>query len=327
MPLRAFIATLALAVSGIPANAGTVAYGEAFDTLYVVDLTTRNASPIGVAGSWGGATIANVEGLTFSPNGKLYAVSDTLFKALMTIDPATGQASVIGPLGGGAGLGDSGQGTFDVLDLGLTFTCDGRLWLSSGYTGSFWQVDPATGATTRIGKLGATITGLTARGNQVFGAGSQDSPNLYSIDLASGQATAVGPYGQGLNPITTASPGFDTSGKLWSVLDNVPPLPPTQTPQWSTLATISPKGALATVGDITTPTGIKYPSNVTQLPYVGLKGLAIASPCAVARTAVLDPAPATSPTGLAILMLLIASVAGTSLRRRRQMKAVPNETA
>jgi len=320
MPLRAFIATLVLAVSGIQANAGTVAYGEAFDTLYSIDLSTRNATPVGAAGSWSGASIANVEGLTFGPNGKLYAVSDTLLKALMTIDPATGLANVIGPLS----LGDSGQGTFDVLDLGMTFTCDGRLWLSSGFTGSFWQVDPGTGSTTRIGNLGATITGLTARGNQVFGAGSQDDPNLYSINLATGTATSVGPYGLGLNPITTVSPGFDTAGKLWSVLDNVPPLPPTQTPQWSTLATISAKGVLATVGDITTPTGIKYPSSVTELPYVGLKGLAITSPCNVAKAAAaIDPAPATSPLSLSALILLVLLASGTSWRRRRQSTQAP----
>ena len=322
MPLRAFIATLVLAVSGIHANAETVAYGEAFDTLYSIDLSTRTATPVGAAGSWSGASIANIEGLTFGPNGKLYAVSDTLLKALMTIDTATGLANVIGPLGGGAGLGDSGQGTFDVLDLGMTFTCDGRLWLSSGFTGSFWQVDPATGATTRIGNLGATITGLTARGNQVFGAGSQGDPNLYSIDLGSGHATSVGSYGQGLNPITTASPGFDASGKLWTVLDNVPPLPPTQTPEWSTLVTLGDKGTLATVGDITTPSGLKYPATVTQLPYVGIKGLAITSPCNVAKAAasIVDPAPATSPLSLSALILLVVLGAGTVRHRQRRTK-------
>jgi hypothetical protein len=322
MPLRAFIATLVLAVSGVHANAGTVAYGEAFDTLYRIDLSTRTATPVGAAGTWSGASIANVEGLTFGPNGKLYAVSDTLLKALMTIDPATGLANVIGPLGGGSGLGDSGQGTFDVLDLGMTFTCDGRLWLSSGFTGSFWQVDPSTGATTRIGNLGATITGLAARGNEVFGAGSQGDPNLYSIDLSTGHATSVGSYGQGLNPITTASLGFDSSGKLWSVLDNVPPLPPTQTPQWSTLATISSKGTLATVGDITTPSGMKFPATATQLPYVGIKGLAITSPCNVARAAaIIDPTPAISPLSLSALILLVVLGAGTSWRRRQAQQA------
>jgi MYXO-CTERM domain-containing protein len=108
------------------------------------------------------------------------------------------------------------------------------------------------------------------------------------------------------------------------VLDNVPPLPPTQTPQWSTLATISDKGKLATVGDITTPSGMKYPATVTQLPYVGLKGLAITSPCNVAKAAAaVDPAPATSPLSLSALILLVLLGAGTSWRRRRQTKRAP----
>jgi len=318
MPLRALIATLVLAVCGSAAHAATAAYGEAFDTLYAIDLTTQQASAIGPAGNWGSTGIANVEGLTYSPAGKLYAVSDTLLKALLTIDPATGAATVIGPLGGAAGLGDAGQGNFDVLDLGLAFTCDGRLWLSSGYTGSFWQVDPATGNTSRVGNLGATITGLAARGNQLFGAGSQDDPYLYDINIATGQATALGPYGGGIQPITTASIGFDASGHLWSILDNVPPLPPQQIPEWSTLASIAANGSMTSVGNITAPSGAHYPTNTTQLPYVGLKGLAIASPCASVPAPGIAPAPALSPLGLFGLIALIALGAGTSRRYRRQ---------
>jgi len=318
MPLRAVIASLVLAVSSAAANAATAAYGEAFDTLYAFDLTTRSALPLGPAGNWGGTTLANISGLTFSPDGqRLYAVSDTLLKVLMTIDRNTGQASVIGPLGGSGGLGETGQGTFNVLDLGLSFTCDGKLWLSAGSTGSLWQVDPETAATTKVGNLGVTITGLTARGNQLFGAGSQDSPNLYLIDQHTAKATAVGSYGSNVDPITTASPGFEPSGALWSILDNVPPLPPLETqPQWSSLAAIDPNGHMTVVGDISTPSGMKYPTNATQLPYVGLKGLAITSPCSIAA-APSGPAPTLSTAAAALLALLLAAVAGTSLRRRR----------
>jgi hypothetical protein len=310
MPLRAVIASLLLAASGISAHAGTVAYAEAFDTLYAFDLSTRTAAPIGAAGTYGNTALANIEGLTFSPSGELYAVSDTLLKVLMKIDRATGAATVIGPLGGNAGLGDTGQGAFNVLDLGLSFTCDG----------SFWQVDPATAAVTKIGNLGATITGLTARQNQLFGAGSNNDAHLYSIDLGSAHATAIGAYGGAIDPITTASPGFDPAGLLWSVLDDVPPLPPQNTqPQWSSLATISTAGDLAIVGDITTPDGMKYPANVTQLPYVGLKGLAIAAPCAVAAPAASDPAPSLSAPASIVLALLLVLGAGTSLRLRRRI--------
>jgi len=60
MPLRAVIASLVLAVSSAAANAATAAYGEAFDTLYAFDLTTRSALPLGPAGNWGGTTLANL---------------------------------------------------------------------------------------------------------------------------------------------------------------------------------------------------------------------------------------------------------------------------
>lgn len=316
MPLRAVIASLLLAVS-VSARAGTVAYAEAFDTLYAFDLSTRTAAPIGPAGSYGGSAIANVEGLTFSPDGRLFAVSDTLLKVLMTVDRSTGVATVIGQLGGSGGLGETGQGAYNVLDLGLSFTCDGRLWLSSGATGSLWQVDPATAAVTKVGNLGVTVTGLTARGNDLFGAGSRGSSSLYAIDTSSAHATAVGSYGA-VNPITTASPGFDGSGKIWSILDDVPPLPPQSTaPQWSSLARIDTSGALSVVGDISTPSGIKYPGNATQLPYVGLKGLAIASPCSVAVAAA-SPGPAVSLAGRCLLALLLVLVAGTSCATRRR---------
>jgi hypothetical protein len=319
MPLRAVIASLVLAVTSVAANAETIAYGEAFDTLYAFELSTRNAVPVGRAGTYGGTTLANIEGLTFSPDGQhLYAVSDTLLKVLMTVDRNTGAASVVGPLGGNAGLGDTGQGNFNVLDLGMSFTCDGKLWLSSGATGSLWEVDPATANATKVGNLGVTITGLTARGNELIGAGSHDDPNLYLIDPKTAKATAIGGYGAAVTPITTASPGFEPSGQLWSVLDNVPPLPPLNTqPQWSSLATISTHGNLTVVGDIMTPSGQKYPTNVTELPYVGLKGMAIASPCSIAA-AVRAPAPALSVVGSAILAFLLALLAGTSLRLRRR---------
>jgi hypothetical protein len=97
-------------------------------------------------------------------------------------------------------------------------------------------------------------------------------------------------------------------------------LPPQQTqPQWSALAKISPAGSMSIVGDISTPSGLKYPSNATQLPYVGLKGMAVTSPCSVAAPAPPpDPAPAASPLTLAMLGVLVALLAGTSRRLRRQ---------
>src|SRR5262249_18728232 len=143
--------------------------------------------------------------------------------------------------------------------------------------------------------------------------------SLYLIDPNKAKATAVGAYGAAIDPITTASPGFDPSGQLWSVLDDVPPLPPQNTqPQWSSLAKIANAGELTVVGDISTPSGTKYPANATELPYVGLKGLAIASPCAIAAVATGEPAPTLTFGGYVLLGLLCILFAGTSLRPRRR---------
>ena len=308
MPLRAYLATLVLAVSSTIAWAGTTAYGIAFDTLYSIDLSAHTAARIGSAGNYGNVPLANVEGLTYSPDGQLYAVSDTTLKVLMTISPATGLATVIGPLGGASGLGDQGAGAFGVLDLSLAFTCDGRLWLASGYTGSLWQIDPATAAATKIGNLGVTITGLAAHGSTLFGAGSRGTPNLYLINTATASTTLVGAYNTDTGPITTASPGFDSSGQLWSLLDNVPPQPPSSViPEWSTLVQVSATGSMTTVAPITGP---------QSLQFVGIKGMAITTPVCVASTST-NSATTLSPLRLLMLALLILLAAGTRLRIRR----------
>ena len=41
----------------------------------------------------------------------------------------------------------AGGDTAGLLDLGMTATCDGKLWLASG-TRKFWKVDPHTGVST-----------------------------------------------------------------------------------------------------------------------------------------------------------------------------------
>jgi len=305
MPLRAHIAALVLAVGSgrALAAADLFGYGEAFDTLYRVDLTTHSAQKLGPAGYLNGQQrIANIEGLTFNSNGELYAVSDTL-KVLLQINRTTGTATLVGP------LNLAGQSISQPLDLGLTFACDGRLWLSAG-NGSFWQVDPATGATTAVGNLGVTITGLTSRGNQIYGTGSQGDNTLYLIDPTTAQTTPVGAYGSGASYVTAASPGFDASGQLWVVLDYVPPQPGVTTvPLWSDLASLdASRGSLNNTGAITGP---------TDLQYIGLKGLAITPPICAAAPAQAASIPAITARGLAVLIALLALLAGTRLHRHR----------
>ncbi len=307
MPLRALIAALVLGVFGSQVRAADlVGYGEAFNVLYSVDLTASTATQIGGAGSINGQAIANIEGLTFSPAGVLYAVSDAgSAKLLLTIDEHTGLAGVVGNLN----VGNSNQ-----LDLGLAFTCDGKLWMSAG-TGQFWQVNPATAAVTALGNLGVKITGLAGRGATLYATGSQGNNNLYSIDPIQVTATLIGSY-QSTDYITTASPGFDPSGRLWAVLDYVPPQPGNTTvAQWSDLAQLAPAtGELTKLSAITASS----PTSAPNLAYIGIKGLAIpASVCAA--TANSAAIPTLSWRGLATLFALVLLLGGTRLCRHRPM--------
>jgi hypothetical protein len=305
MLLRAFIAALVFAVALSPARAAdTLAYSEAFDTLFRVDLSTHTATKIGRATPVGVTRFANIEGLTLTPGGALYGVSDgNAAKTLLRIDPTTGLAAVVGT------LTLTGGDTSGQLDLGMAATCDGKLWLSSG-TGLLWQIDPNTAAATFIGNLGAKITGLAARGNQVYGAGSQTNNNLYSVNTSSGAATLIGAYGIS-NYITTTSPGFDSTGRLWAVLGYVPPQQgQTSFPEWSDLAQLNlGSGALNDTGPITGDTEFHD-------DFAGsLKGLAIASACtsAVAATSQL---PTLSWPALGVLIFLVGGFAAVQFSRR-----------
>jgi hypothetical protein len=308
MPLRARLAALVFAVVCGPALADVIGYGEAFDTLYRIDLTTRTATEIGRATPPGAPRIANIEGLTVSPDGKLYAVSDAdAVKTLLTIDPATGLATPVGV------LNLSGGNVNRQLDLALAFTCDGRLWMSSG-PGMFWQLDPVKATAIYLGNLGVKVTGLTALGNVLYGAGSQGDNHLYRIDPATATASAIGAYGSGAPAITTTSPAFDDAGRLWAVLDYVPPPNgSTQVAEWSDLAQIlADSGELTDLGPITASG-----SSVNDLAFIGLKGLAIPPGTCNARRPGVDPGPALSWPGLLGLIGLVALVAGTHLPRRR----------
>jgi hypothetical protein len=311
MSLRALPAALVLAVASSTAAASDVlGYSEAFDTLFQVNLTAHTAAERGPAGNLNGTRIADLEGLSFAPNGNLYAVSDDL-RALFSISAQNGHATLIGPLN----LVNEPTGLGHSLDLGMTVTCDGRFWLSAA-DGNFWQLDPSTGAATQVGNLGVRVTGLAAKGNEIYAAGSQGNNNLYLVDPDTATATLIGAY-KTANYVTTVSPGFDASGKLWSVLNYVPPPQgSTSIPPWSDAATIdASSGVLRNTGSIVGPSDL-------QSEFFGeLKGLAIVPPSCVAGANPVS-VPALPPKGLALLagLLALGAAAGTRLKRRRQSR-------
>ena len=302
MPLRGFITAFVLGVLASQARAADpIGYAEAFDTLYSVDLITHTSIEIGRATPLeSGSRYATIEGLTFSPAGQLYAVSDAgATKTLLTIDKNSGLATPVGTLD---------LGTNQKLDLGLAFTSDGKLWMS-GRTGDLWRVDPQHATVTHVGNFGATVTGLAARGLQLYAAGSQGNNNLYRIDTQTVTATLVGAYGSS-NYITAMSFAFDGAGKMWAVLDYVPP-PSDSSPvkQWSDLAQLGSNGALTNLGSIT-PAQSQY---TADLEYIGLRGLAIGAPAA---PAVVSTPAAPAPVLLLLAILLALSGIGFSPRHR-----------
>jgi hypothetical protein len=304
-------AALLLAVSTSAVRAAT-AYGEAFNELYRIDLGSGDADAIGDAGYVGRDPITDITGLAYGPDGRLYAVSDTL-KSLLTLDTSSGSASVVGSLGL-AGQGDAGHN--DALDFGMTFDCDGNLWLSSATTGKLWSVDRHSGATRSVATLAHPVTGLAVRGAVLYGAGGRGDNTFYRIDPATGEATAIGGFGADLDGIyvNSVALGFDAGGTLWAAINYNPPASDDgDLVEWSDLATIDPAtGAVEIQGDITGPSALRY---------VGMKGLAI-GPLQCDATSGGSPAgpgaatglPALSPWMLALLVLLLGAA---GLRARR----------
>ncbi|WP_018971360.1 hypothetical protein [Rudaea cellulosilytica] len=318
MALRAFIAASLLVVAGL-CRAQGVAYtaGEPStidnsQMIYRVDLTTRSTVPVGSAGLYN-ADPTNpfllISGLTFGTDQKLYAVGLPLKASqplLVTLNPVSGSASVVGPLSGFAG-------TPSAASLSLSFSCDGRLWMASSENNNFWEVTPTNGQTRLVGNLGVKLTSLAAKGGTLYGFGGSGNANLYSINMSTATAGAIGAYGIAVpNPVDGA---FDASGTLWSLLRNYNDLNNSPLPsQLNTLAQIDPaKGTMSTLGTIADPkTNPLYKSR--------MRGLAIAPPVCV------DPPPPTatvgapmlSPMGLGALVASMFAAALLGLRGRRR---------
>ena len=142
---------------------------------------------------------------------------------LYTIDPATGGAiQDIGPLNDVTGL------NYPVTGLAFHPTT-GVLYGSTGNNpaataGTFVRIDPATALVTVIGPYNAgptnssgtpaTMTDLAfdAAGN-LYGIGSIGGPQLYSINIATGQATVIG--STGLTSTTGGGLAISPSGDFY----------------------------------------------------------------------------------------------------------------
>lgn len=305
---------IAVVLSIAPVSAAwaqSSAYIVAYDDLYRVNLGSRQATYVGSFGNYGNQPFGSLKGLAFNPNQTLYAISDSLAqKPLVTLDTATGAASFVASLNVGAG-----SGQFNSHDFGATFTCTGQMWVSSAATNRLWKVDASRGVTEQVGNgTGATITGLVARGETVYGAGGRGNNNFYKINATTGVAELVGSFGiPNSTWIHSVSMSFDAQGVLWAVINYVPPAPGSNTAaEWADLARINrTTGAVTVLGPITGP---------DRLRYVGVLGLAAApAPCPGNPDGGGTGAPVTLPVrdpwALLALGLGLLAVAARRLRR------------
>lgn len=309
MSLRARPAAAALfsLLAATAATAEPFAYAPAYDQVYRIDLATRTATLAGESGLFAGQPVV-FKGMAYAPNGTLFATSDNT-KSLFRLDFLHSGPSYVGSLGL-AGQGDPQR--LDALDLSYAVTCDGTGWLASGVARKLWKVDTATGFPTYVGPTGARVTGLAARGRDLYGTGDYENPSLFRVDTTTGAATAIGRFNVTSNKISSVWPSFDAGGQLWAAVSYIPPPPPAANafpPDWSDLAQLDPTtGAMTLLGPITGPEDLRS---------VPLFGLAIAAPAPCPTgVATAQVIPAGSPTGYALLGALLALFAVFGLRRR-----------
>ncbi len=166
--------------------------GLAFDvntgTLYGVDVATNSLVAINestgqltILGSTG-VNFPNTAGLAYDPvDNVLYATSNGAAANLYTIDPLTGRATPIGPLG------------FNIPGLAFDPNTE-TLYGVSGQTDSLYTISASTGESVLVGPLGinTSFCGLAydAASDELFLSDSS-SDTLFSINRNNGTATAI----------------------------------------------------------------------------------------------------------------------------------------
>ncbi len=271
------------------------------NALWQIDLSTGNAEYIG----W--TSFLDVEALALSPAGVLYGADDDT-NTLVRVSMVTGLAQ---PVGGAGNRFNSGLLPLDrKLDFGMSFTCDGDLYVVSDVEESLFLADTESGKLSVVGAAGALgnpITDIAVRGDEIYGigvgltsAGQPAAPNLYRIDLETPAAELIGPLGPAAAPYNNAGLSFDADGTLWAVTD---------------------RRAVA---------GQDLPSQILQIDpasgtaqliaesLIGLESLALAPPSGCetrAGSGQQHDIPFLSRGGLVLLFLLMLTLGGFSLRR------------
>lgn len=301
---------MVLMLFAISANTAPMAFSVNSDSgnfltqnsLYQIDLATGSDVPRGPLFN-GIENRLDTEGLAFAPDGTLWGIDDDSL-TLFPINTASGVINFLDevplagiPVGGGN-------------DFGMTFSCDGSLYITSVGTRTLYRqnLDGSNQMIGAVGALGANISAIAAidtptrlygLGNGLFRDGTTDSPNLYSIDMVTGVAVLIGPLGAQAGEYNQGGLGFDADGNLWAITErrtianNIVNLP-------SQILQLDINTGAATL--------------VSTTSEVGFESLAIAAPTACGDDYPRIPTLSAAGQLLAIFILLFAGMA--VLRRR-----------
>jgi len=217
--------------------------------LYTINLASGTATLVGAIRLPGGKPIG-VTGLAASPrDGTLYGItseqSPNSPRALVTIDPATGAAKLVGDLG--------------MVGSDIAFNEKGTLYIWLPGTSQLGTVNPSTAAVTPLGRpspAGSPAGIAVDPQGMVFVTAKGAGGSLDNVDLASG-SLQIGPLLTGA-PFSTQinSMSFSPSGLLLAVNSNG------GSPANTRLVTINTAtGAVATIGAL--------PDDTDALAFVG----------------------------------------------------------
>jgi hypothetical protein len=149
------------------------------DRMLTIDKTTGLATEIGPTGTAPG--ISSVGGVARDPDSGIYYMSDGV--ELHTVDSGTGAAAAIGPHG-------------QVIS-GLSFGPELACMVGLDETSTLYDVNGDDGSGTNARATGVVDLGSLAlsSGGTLYATRSTGNAFLYTVDIATGSATAVGALG------------------------------------------------------------------------------------------------------------------------------------
>ncbi len=167
-----------------------------------------------------------IEGMAISANDIIYGADDNT-KTLVQIDLTDGRAMPVANVNQNFGFPRSAENH----DYGMSFACNGTLYMVNKHSQSLYEVNTDTGRATLIGKTGHNFTSLASWDNRLYAVASGDF-TLYEVNPETAEASVVGSLGDLGGGIHLYGSGmsFDGDGQLWMILnlrlsDPLNPLP------------------------------------------------------------------------------------------------------